>query len=375
MNQETTSGAIGTPGHDVEVGDASRLPSDPLVSVCMITYNHASYIRQALDSVLMQQVDFPYEICLGEDHSNDGTRDICVEYAQRHPDKIRLFLRDRTNPARQQYKVPYAHNAQATYAACRGKYIAFIEGDDYWISQTKLSRQVAVLESNPAITVAAHYTIRIPEEKPWKAYLVPDLPMRDLVIENLLRARFYIHTSSLLLRRYEEADSEIFRGAPCGDVPRLFCQLLRGTGLMLPQVMSVYRVHEGGAFSARSAPSQIGQTVELWEMLERFVPPPLRPMHQIGYVKILADATAEYRRGGLGKEAAGSFRKAISVVGAMGTCSLSDRMSGTADVLESLLFPRLRRIRQRLMGKVRSKRCQRVFDAASSQRHDDEDSA
>jgi hypothetical protein len=271
------------------------------------------------------------------------------------------------NPARQSYKIPYAHNGEETYKACQGKYIAFIDGDDYWISPTKLVRQVAALESNPTAMVAAHYTMRIPQREPWKAYPVPDLPMHDLIVENLLRARFYIHTSSLLLRRREDIDREIFRRAPCADVPLLFCQLLHGTGVMLPQVMSVYRVHGGGAFSAKPTVTQVRQTVELWEALEPFVPLPLRAMHQLGYLRILADATAEYRRSGLVKEAFESFRKSLATVGALGMGSWRGQVSRTADVFESLLFPRVHRVRQRLMARVRARRSPPGFDGVSSE--------
>ena len=72
---------------DREISDWSKLPSDPLLSVAMIAYNHKDYIREAIDSVLMQKVSFPYEICIGEDGSTDGTREICLEYATKYPER------------------------------------------------------------------------------------------------------------------------------------------------------------------------------------------------------------------------------------------------------------------------------------------------
>src|SRR4051794_33524360 len=83
------------------------------LSVMMITYNHERYIRQALDSVLMQDVDFPYEIVIGEDNSTDSTRAILLEYAGRHPEKIRLLLHDKN--------VGVIRNFFATMEACRGE--------------------------------------------------------------------------------------------------------------------------------------------------------------------------------------------------------------------------------------------------------------
>ena len=106
-----------------KVEDWSRLPVEPLVSVYMITYNHEKFIAQALDGILMQEVDFPYEIVIGEDKSTDRTRAVVCEYQRRHPDKIRLHL-SRENLFRQKLA------GLGPLAACRGKYIAMCEGDD-----------------------------------------------------------------------------------------------------------------------------------------------------------------------------------------------------------------------------------------------------
>lgn len=122
---------------------------EPLVSVCVVTYNHSPYIRDCLDGALNQNTDFPYEICVGEDESSDGTRAICKEYAEKHPEKIRIFLRSRED-------VIYSHgyptgrfNFLQTIKACRGKYIALCEGDDYWHDPEKLKKQVEFMEANP----------------------------------------------------------------------------------------------------------------------------------------------------------------------------------------------------------------------------------
>ena len=111
----------------------------PLVSVCVATYNQQDYIGQCLDGILSQQTDFLYEIIVGEDESSDNTRQICVQYAEEHQDKIRLFLRDRkeshfVNPD----GTTSRFNGLWNKMSCRGKYIAFCEGDDYWTDQTKL---------------------------------------------------------------------------------------------------------------------------------------------------------------------------------------------------------------------------------------------
>ena len=66
----------------------------PLVSVCVATFQHFKFIEKCLQSILQQKTSFDYEILIGEDVSTDGTRELCIHYAEKHPDLIRLFLRD-----------------------------------------------------------------------------------------------------------------------------------------------------------------------------------------------------------------------------------------------------------------------------------------
>jgi glycosyltransferase involved in cell wall biosynthesis len=121
---------------------------EPLVSVCVQTYQHADYIRECLDGILMQKTDFPYEILLGEDASTDGTREICLEYANKYPDRIRLFLHDRGNKIEILGKATGRFNFLYNVFNAHGRYIALCEGDDIWTDVFKLQKQVDFLEAN-----------------------------------------------------------------------------------------------------------------------------------------------------------------------------------------------------------------------------------
>jgi len=119
------------------------------VSVVIVTYNHVKYIRNAIVGALMQKTNFEYEICIGEDESNDGTREICIEYANKYPDKIRLFLRSRKDVIYINGHPTGRLNFIETLKQTKGKYIAICDGDDYWIDPNKLQKQVDFLEENP----------------------------------------------------------------------------------------------------------------------------------------------------------------------------------------------------------------------------------
>ena len=125
-----------------------------LVSVNCVTYNHENYIRDAIESVLMQVTDFEYELLIGEDCSTDNTMQIVEEYAQKHPDKIRVITSDHNVGARE--------NSVRLHNASVGKYVAICEGDDYWVDPYKLQKQIDYLEAHPDCTFSFHnaYLVR-----------------------------------------------------------------------------------------------------------------------------------------------------------------------------------------------------------------------
>ena len=126
----------------------NTVTKNPLVTVSVQTYQHGKYIRKCLEGILMQKTTFDFEIVIGEDESSDNTRDVCIEFAEKHPDKIRLFLHSRANNI-VVYGSPTAKfNSRYNSYSANGKYIAICEGDDFWIDPLKLQKQVDFLEAN-----------------------------------------------------------------------------------------------------------------------------------------------------------------------------------------------------------------------------------
>ena len=114
----------------------------------MTTYNHEKFISQAIDSVLMQKADFDYELLIGEDDSEDQTRDIVKNFAGKYPDKIRLFLNDRKNVIYINGRPTGRWNFINLLKHARGEYVALLDGDDYWTDPLKLQKQIAFLENH-----------------------------------------------------------------------------------------------------------------------------------------------------------------------------------------------------------------------------------
>lgn len=123
-----------------EVLSIQQEADPPMVSICTAAYNHEKYIARAIESVLAQQVDFRFEMVIGEDNSDDSTRAICERYAKEYPGIIRLL------PAEQ--NLGMSRNGIRILGQCAGKYVAILDGDDYWDDPHKLRDQVAFLESD-----------------------------------------------------------------------------------------------------------------------------------------------------------------------------------------------------------------------------------
>lgn len=123
--------------------------NQPLVSIVSMVFNHAAFLRDCLDGLVMQETSFPYEVIVHDDASTDGSAEIIEEYASKYPGLIQPILQQEN-----QYSKKVHIGNTFIYPKVRGKYIAICEGDDYWTDPHKLQRQVDFLESHPEFVMA-----------------------------------------------------------------------------------------------------------------------------------------------------------------------------------------------------------------------------
>jgi glycosyltransferase involved in cell wall biosynthesis len=121
----------------------------PLVSVAITAYNSANWLARALDSVLQQRTNFPFEIVIGDDCSQDDTVSIANSYREKHPTIIKVLERTKN--------IGIQRNYYETFENCRGKFIAWLDADDYWTDPEKLAIQVETLEADPSINICCHF--------------------------------------------------------------------------------------------------------------------------------------------------------------------------------------------------------------------------
>jgi glycosyltransferase involved in cell wall biosynthesis len=222
----------------------------PLVSVVLRTYGHAPFVAQAIESVLIQKTDFPFELVIGEDCSTDGTREIVQAYGERYPDIVRLVLPERN--------VGHGEMLRQALAATRGELIAYLDGDDYWTSPGKLAKQAAFMRSNPDCHDCFHDVSLIYDEAGMPSGNVsPRFAEERYGIEQIVMECFP-PAPSMMFRRvvFEELEREAFDSAWLDWIIHVQAATHGPLGY-LPEVLAAYRVHRGGMFSALDRVSQL----------------------------------------------------------------------------------------------------------------------
>jgi glycosyltransferase involved in cell wall biosynthesis len=220
----------------------------PKVSVEVITYNQAQFIAQALESVLNQKASFEWEIVVGDDYSTDGTREILKSYVGRYPERIRLLLHPRRlGPDR--LGLEGKNNLLATYRACRGEYVALLEGDDYWTDDYKLEKQVRFLDTHPGCSLCSH-AVAVEYSgargQHWGT-VIGESSERIYSIEDFLRQETQISTPSMLFRRRSLRKIPAwFQDEVNGDYALQALLAEQGNVGVLPECMATHRKHESG---------------------------------------------------------------------------------------------------------------------------------
>lgn len=212
----------------------------PLVTVLVTTYNQEKYIAQALDSVLAQKTDFPFEIYVSEDCGTDGTRDILREYARRYPQIIRLNLREKN--------VGISRNWYEGLCAARGDYVCTLEGDDWWLDDHKLQKQVDFLRTHPDYAAVSH-TIRQTDDAGNTYGCEPHDPRilgKDATAELFLEGVTYSCTACLARNLFRTPDPAretcVTANRNIADFALCMLYLDAGRVFVMDEPLSAYRV-------------------------------------------------------------------------------------------------------------------------------------
>lgn len=239
--------------------------SKPLVSVCMITYNHEAYIREAIEGVIMQQTDFPFELVIGEDCSNDNTKKICIDYQSRYPNIIKL-ISNKNN-------IGMIENFINTIKNCTGEYIAICDGDDFWVDSAKLQKQINFLNTNTNYTIVVSNSLLLDSNS--KSSYASNIASGDFTIEQMIEKNLIGEAASTIVFT-KKCISPYFAhniiNAPFGDWALSLLCLSKGKGYIMSDITSCYRKHTGGNWSSTNTIHKIVTTIHMYDYMLNLFP-------------------------------------------------------------------------------------------------------
>ena len=223
----------------------------PLVSVILVTYNQKMYIGKAIESILMQECGFDFELLIGDDASTDGTLEICRHYRDENPQRIQLHANAENKG--------FLNNYFDLLSKARGTYLADCGGDDYWLDPKKLDKQVGFLESHPNYGMATGNWLILNESDQSQEYPKSHVAegWDDALMTGKEAVVHYIHGNRIpkvllaaacfrkdwVMEAYQKR-MDLFRGqfATCEDLPITLSLLIKGPIYVFPDTFAVYRL-------------------------------------------------------------------------------------------------------------------------------------
>lgn len=223
---------------------------DVMVSVCCVVYNHEKYIRDCLNGILMQKVDFEYEIVILDDQSTDGTREILEEYQKRYPQKVFVF---------QPVENIYTNKKKPSFLPkfnekhFKGKYVAYCEGDDYWIDDKKLQKQIDFLEQNPDYSMTMHNAYQRNVADGSECLMKNDTMSHELSAEDIILLKGGMWPTASIVGKKEICllNHELLEFG-IGDWPMQLWAKYIGKCYYFKDIMGVYRYMVPGSWSEKT---------------------------------------------------------------------------------------------------------------------------
>ncbi|MBR3565428.1 MAG: glycosyltransferase [Paludibacteraceae bacterium] len=208
-----------------------------ILTVCVFCYNQKEFIKQCLDSIVGQQTNFDFSILVGDDCSTDGTKEICIEFQQKYPDKISLVLNEKN--------VGLMHNYVNILNHVSTKYVALCAGDDYWCDTNKLQKQVSFLENNQEYVMCftnaykEYYKMQNQEREIFANIANREYQGNEIIID------WTIPASSVVLRKDKFEPSFLLKREYYAEDLATYLKLAEvGKLYGMSDITTIYRIHE-----------------------------------------------------------------------------------------------------------------------------------
>jgi glycosyltransferase involved in cell wall biosynthesis len=270
----------------------------------MVTYNHERFITRAVESVLMQETTFRYDLVIGEDFSSDRTRTIVGDFQRQYPSIIRLLLSDENHGG--------MVNFVQTLRDCQGSYIALLDGDDYWTSRSKLQKQADFLDNHPDYAMCYHDVLTFHEDERLESRTISAKRQRISTLADLLLVS--PPSCSVMFRRGLFVDfPNWFHTLEIGDWPLHILNAQSGRIGYIDDVMAARRKHSGGVYSSLTRMAKLEAKLKVYECLDAHLGGRYRGIVRGMMAKCYYGMAVECERSGEAERARALARKCLTV--------------------------------------------------------------
>lgn len=243
----------------------SASSSGPLVSVSITAFNSENWLPRAIESAINQQTAFPIEIVIADDCSTDATLRVAHSYRERYPTVIRVIERSRN--------IGIQRNYYEAFEQCRGKYIAWLDSDDFWTDPEKLAIQVQTLESEPSLNVCGHFVRWVSTDGEVKRERYPSIAPGRYGLAEIIHHNF-LPSVSVMFRNgiHRELPAWYFDLAPITDWPIYVLAALSGDIVLLDRVMADYTLAPGSSLMSKGSLFWHTKDAQFYEKIESILP-------------------------------------------------------------------------------------------------------
>ena len=233
-----------------------------MVSVWMITYNHEKYVKHALDSVLFQDINFNIEIVIGDDNSTDNTKNIILEYKNKYPKIIKPHFNEENKGM--------MANMIETLNRCKGKYIALLEGDDYWTDNKKLKQQIKILDQNRSISFCFHNALIVYENSNKIPHPFTNIK-KGLYSGDQILNEWIVPTASVVFPNQKIDWPDFSYELVHGDIFLFLLLLEKGPAFFIDKQLSAYRKNDNSITNVNKLnPSYISKIIKQLRHTNRY---------------------------------------------------------------------------------------------------------
>ena len=214
--------------------------NNPLVSICCITYNHVNFIKECLEGFLIQKTDFPVEILIYDDASTDGTTEIIKEYASKYTNII-TFLQKENQWSKNKYGL-----MEYLLPAARGKYIAFCEGDDYWLDGLKLQKQFEFMENNNEYAACCSNVLLVDTNSNLFSKKIQVIKNeQSYSFEDIIKRNYRIIPATLFIKKSSLVEAKVFDNPNLTSDLALILNITKDGAkiFLMNRLFACYRVH------------------------------------------------------------------------------------------------------------------------------------